>query len=314
MNGAWHSEEASAFYQTLDENRFERNMFMGLNIAASDPSVLEGRFSNLRTSGANRQINRQPLIKLLKLSFYRYFPLTVTASSVIYTSDISGIFTTPDALGGEWDFVARMSEDAIREGDFRNAFIFYHLTGTHRPFRMDERGRLIHSEEEPGFMTNYSEKEDQLCGFFYLISDYIRQLKEKGAYENSGIIILADHGSNTDAAADHQPIYFIKMPGEQHDTIVTDPAPITIQDVFLPDVLTLAGGDGSALGTVSASVPDEERERWTRAYGYDVRVPPLEGATYNVLNEYRYSGSGSVLTEKWLNDDFTPVPMIDSIY
>ncbi len=314
MNKAWDSEEAISFYRELKEKGFDRNVYMLLSEAANDPAVLRDRFTNLKSSDSGRKINRQAFLKLLKLSCYRYFPIALKPFFVIYTMDISNLLTAGDAMTNEWELVFRMNEERFSTGSAKNVFSFYYLAGTHKPYRIDERGRLISSELAPGFLTNYSEKEEQLSGFFFLIGDYIRQLKEMGLYDTTGIIILADHGSNEESGADHQPIYMVKMPGEAHDEMHIRTAPITIQDCFIPDVLSMIGVNGNLTGTPSVEVPEEGAERWTRAYAYDESYPPLNGASNNVMREYRYKGDGEELIGKWVSGEYRTIPMLDSFY
>lgn len=314
MNKAWSSDEAESFYLELKNQEFDRNVYLLLSEAANDPAVLKDSFSNLKSTDSGRKINRQAFLKLFKLSCYRYFPIALKPFFVIYTTDISNLLTADDAMSNEWELVSRMNEEGFTAGSAKNVFSFYYLAGTHKPYRIDERGRLISSDLEPKFLTNYSEKEQQLSGFFYLISDYIRQLKENGLYDNTGIIILADHGNNEEAGADHQPIYMIKMPGETHGDMYIRTAPITIQDCFIPDVLSMAGVNENLTGIPSAQVPEEPAERWTRAYAYDESYPPLPGASNNVMREYRYEGDADDLTDKWVSGEYTTIPMLDSFY
>ena len=308
MNQAWQSEKTKAFYQTLTKEGYERNFYMLLAEAASDPAVLQGIFSNLKSSGKDFTINRTALLKLYKLSCYRYFPLTMKPFFVIYTTDISNLISAQDAMNSEWDFITRMNEGPLSRGDSRNTFSFYYLAGTHKPYRINDRGQLIHSDLEPGFNTNYADMEDQLAGFFYLIENYIRQLKEMDLYDNTGIIILADHGDNSNKAADHQPIYLVKMPGEKHDEMTLRTDPITIQDRFIPDIMAMLKQE------INRDNTTEPAEHWSQAYAYDEAFPPLQGARFNVMREFRYSGDGDELTKKWLNDDYITIPMKDSFY
>lgn len=314
MNGAWHSEQAVAFYQNLEDHGYVRNVYMLLPEAAKDPSVLTGSFSTLKLAADDSRIDRSAYVKLVKLSFYRYFPLVMKPFFVIYTSDISNVVTRNDAMESEWDFVDRMNATQLSAGGYENAFFFYYLQGSHLPYRMDERGRLINSNLAPEYFTNYSEKEDQLAGFFSLISEYIRQLKEMGLYDQAGIIILADHGNNQDKDADHQPIYLVKMPQEVRDSMEISSAPITIQDSFQADVMAMIGENSFGWGIPSVQVVDEPAERWTRAYAKDESYPLLDNKYYNVMREYRYTGDGDWLIERWREGVFETVPMIDSYY
>lgn len=314
MNGAWGSEQAVSFFRKLAEKGYERNVYMLLSEAAEAPSVLQDAFSTLKAAAGDRIIDRSAFVKLFKLSFYRYFPMMMKPFFVIYTSDISNLVTRNDAMDSEWDFVSEMNGKQLSPGSYENAFFFYYLQGSHLPYRMDARGQLINSNLAPENFTNYSEKEDQLAGFFFLIGEYIRQLREMGLYDQAGIIILADHGNNRDKDADHQPIYLVKMPGEKRDAAEISTAPVTVQDSFQADVMLMAGATDFEWGIPSAQVPDEPAERWTRSYAKDEGYPLLENKYYNVMREYRYTGDADWLIERWREGVFETVPMIDSYY
>ncbi len=314
MNGAWGSEEGASFFQKLADGNYERDIYMLLPEAAGDPAVLKNAFSNLKLSDQHYEIDRQALIKLIKLSFYRYFPLTMKPFFVIYTSDINNLVKHPDAMENEWDFVYRMNESPLTKGSAENVFHFYYLQGSHLPYRLDERGHVVSSELAPEFGVNYSEMEDQLAGFFYLIGEYIRQLKEMGLYEQSGIIILADHGNNSELSADHQPVYLVKMPGEKHDKLTAGPAQITIQDCFRADVLAMTGYDGTQWGLPSNVMPEDPVERWSRVFARDDQFPDIPGSKFNVMREFRYSGDGDDLKDLWISENYVTIPMIDSYY
>ncbi len=321
LDDAWGSEQAASFYTKLADKGYERNVYLLLHEAAADPSVLANAFSTLKHSNEDRSINKNALVKLIKLSFYRYFPIMMKPFFVIYTSDIANLVShynedgnLSDAMDSEWDLVIRMNEEQISTGSYENAFIFYYLQGSHLPYRLDANGKLINSNLAPEYFVNYSEKEDQLAGFFYMIESYIRQLKSMSLYDQTGIIILADHGNNQDKTEDHQPLYLIKMPNEKHDEMVIRSVPITIQDCFRADVMSMTGESDHNWGNPSGEIQDEPVERWTRVYAKDEDFPLLDNKYYNVMREYRYTGNSSQLNERWCEDDFTIIPMIDSYY
>lgn len=314
MNGAWKSDKAASFYGKLQDRGFIRNFYMLLPEAAKDPGVLNGIFSNLMLTGKDKSIDTQALLKLYKLSFYRYFPLMMKPFFVIYTTDISNVVTTRDAMKGEWDFVSGMNTESLTVGQDQNVFSFFYLQGSHRPYRIDERGRLISSELAPEYLTNYSELEDQIAGFFYLIGDYLRQLKELGLYDETGVIILADHGNNSESSADHQPIYLIKMPGSSYPEMKTVSSPITTQECFLADIMAMIGENSPDWGIPSSRISGEPTERWTRVYAKDSAYPSLDGSAYNVMRIYRYTGDRDELIQQWMSGNYETVPMLDCYY
>lgn len=310
LNNAWNSDKAASFYRKLADKGYERNFYFHLPYAADDLSVLQNIISNLKQADQDYEIDHDALQNLLKLSLYRICPLMLKPFFMLSLSDISNMITWKDAMNSEWDFVSAMNEGKLTNGDFENAFLFYFLKGSQIPYIMDQDGHLktdSDPEEKPG-------KEEQLAGFFRLIADYMEQLKNMGIYNSTGIIILSDHGNNSEKSADHQPIYLTKFPEEQHEAMTFSSAPITIQDCFLPDVMEMAGENSSQWGISSKSVSDETAERWTRTYAKDSDYQSIDGAAYNVMREYRYEGDSGCLTEMWIAGDFSVIPITDSFY
>ena len=289
-----------------------RNFYLLQPEIASDPAVLDGIVSNLTTREDTGQLKIRSLLNLYHLSCYRYFPLIAKPFFLIFTTDIANVVSYPNAFENEWDLVEQMNKDEFSVGDDEKVFTFYYLFGTHSPYHMDERGRLIHSDLEPTNDTNLTDSATQTAGFFYLINEYIRQLKELGKYDNTGIIILSDHGNNVIAEKGHQPILYVRMPGEYHDDVETDHTPVTTQDSFLATVMDMAGGDGSAFGTrIEDTVPGE---RWTRNLSSSQDYPKIGNSNFNVFCEYRYDGDGDDLIQKFVDGDYTTIPLCSSYY
>ena len=61
----------------------------------------------------------------------------------------------------------------------------------------------------------------------FIIDEYLNQLKALNKYDDTTIIITADHSDNM---AHPQPIYFIKRKNEHHDTMQVSKAPISHSD------------------------------------------------------------------------------------
>ncbi|MBQ9041758.1 MAG: sulfatase-like hydrolase/transferase [Eggerthellaceae bacterium] len=82
----------------------------------------------------------------------------------------------------------RLSEFGLtlEDGDYDGAFRFIHLLGSHYPFSYDEEANFIGDDESNVFR--------QSQGALHIMKTYIAKLKELGVYENTTIIITADHG------------------------------------------------------------------------------------------------------------------------
>ncbi|MBQ6504237.1 MAG: hypothetical protein IJI57_10035 [Flexilinea sp.] len=313
MHKAWQADRTVSFYQKLEDAGFERNFYLHLPYVSNDPSVLLGAFSNLKQDHGF-VIDRDAQRNLYKMSAFRCSPIMLKPFFMLSVSDFSGMVTWKDAWNDEWDFAAGMNEKQLTSGNIQNAFIFYSLPGSHSPYKLDESGQLKDVSNISFDVLQTVGKEEQLAGSFTLISSYMDQLKAMGLYEKTGIIILSDHGSNTGKNTDHQPIYFVKMPGQQQETLEMKTNPITIQDCFSADVIAMAGGNGSQWGVLSSQVPDEPVERWTRTFARDDAFPVIDNASFNVMREYRYDRDGDYLIDLWVAGKFSEIPMIDSYY
>ena len=314
MQKAWHAGQTASFYHELEEAGFERNFYLHLPYVSNDPSVLQDVFSNLKQDDHGAVIDHDAQLNLYKMSMFRCSPIMLKPFFMLSVSDFSSMVTRKDAWDDEWDFAAGMNEKHLTSGNSQNAFIFYYLPGSHSPYNLDETGRLKDVKNISSDVLQTVGKEEQLAGVFTLISSYMDQLKAMGLYEKTGIIILSDHGSNTGKNTDHQPIYFVKMPGQQQKALDMKTTPITIQDSFSADVMEMAGRDGSRWGILSSQMPDEPVERWTRTFAKDNTYPEIDDASFNVMREYRYDRDGDYLIDLWIAGNFSEIPMIDSYY
>ena len=314
MQKAWHADQAAAFYHELEKAGFVRNFYLHLPYASDDPSVLKDFFSNLKQDDHGTVIDHDAQRNLYKMSMFRCSPVMLKPFFLLSVSDFSSMVTWKDSWDDVWDFAAGMNEKHLTAGNYQNAFIFYSLPGSHSPYKLDEHGQLKDVSNISSDVLQTVGKEEQLAGVFTLIGSYMDQLKTMGLYEKTGIIILSDHGSNTGKNTDHQPIYFVKMPGQQQESLDMKTTPITIQDSFSADVMEMAGGDGSRWGVLSSQMPDEPAERWTRTFAKDSTYPEIEDASFNVMREYRYDRDGDYLIDLWIAGNFSVIPMTDSYY
>lgn len=102
-----------------------------------------------------------------------------------------------------------------------------HLDGAHVPFRYDKNMNKIDN----------GTYEDKVGACITLIKKYISCLKENGVYDNSAIVILADHGySGNDNSDDYNlikrlnPLLMVKGADEKHKMNVSS-APIAYEDI-----------------------------------------------------------------------------------
>lgn len=108
--------------------------------------------------------------------------------------------------------------------EIQKCFKLIHLSGAHSPFQF-----LPDATE-----TTYSSYEDNVAAVNTLFKYYVERLKQDGIYDNSVIIVMADHGIAGDLlslqSGREDPILFIKGFNETHDEMQISEAPISMED------------------------------------------------------------------------------------
>lgn len=109
-------------------------------------------------------------------------------------------------------------------------FRFIHIEGAHVPYRYDKDVNKIDSSE--------GSYESNISACITISKKFIQRIKESNIYDNSAIVIMADHGydqyyrGNLDRA---NPIMLIKGINETNDRLITSSAPISHEE--LPQAL-----------------------------------------------------------------------------
>ena len=148
------------------------------------------------------------------------------------------------------------------------AFRFVHLLGAHAPYVIGEDGYKVEGN---------SSLDAQCKGSLKIVADYIQQLKELGVYDDTTIIVTADHGlwdfnwesdttlvnNNHDIGRATCPIWLVKPAQSAED----DAQACKISDVptghddYAATVIASVGGDYSKYGTPTWDITNEPRTR-----------------------------------------------------
>jgi len=163
---------------------------------------------------------------------------------------------------------------------YDNAFRMYHLFGTHPGNYLDENCNRVAS---PTY-------KQTLRGTFKMINSYLDQMRELGVYDNSTIIITADHGNPL--SGDHlaretatTTIMLVKPAGAENDPLKESNAELSHSDWFATAIDAL-GGDSSKYGRTFTEIPEGEER--TRTYFYTALYSDIDGEV--ALREYNITG------------------------
>ena len=123
-------------------------------------------------------------------------------------------------------------DDSQLYADFKNnggitvdagnkTFTLYHMVGAHAPYEMNEQCVDVGETE--------TSLDKQIQGVFRYINEYMQQMKDKGVYDNSTVIITADHGGY---GLYERPAVFVKMANTHNDVMQVNSDSVTFKNLY----------------------------------------------------------------------------------
>jgi hypothetical protein len=174
--------------------------------------------------------SRSRFLKLeLKLTLFKYLPYFVKKYVAMDVGDFADTQYLPDGVTKysyqNPKFIGWMDKSEI-ETTKQKMFKLIHIKGGHVPFDMDRNLNPI--DEEKGTY------EDKAGAALTIMSNYLDKLKKAGVYDNSTIVILADHGywkEKQNGTNRHNPLLMVKAKNENHASLTVNNAPLSYDDL-----------------------------------------------------------------------------------
>ena len=236
---------------------------------------------------------------LLKLIGFRYAPFELKKKCIFKAAAFAELLRVENAgeeksfSASDYQFKGRVDETGITTESSAPKFKFIHLDGAHVPFIYDKDMNII---DEYRGTYNQSVQAVMLGAM-----DYVEKLRESGAYDNTALIIMADHGYNGSLGESGEeawmrqcPLLMIKGIGESHDTMQISRAPISFEDLQDAYVRLLNGvksdavfdwkeGDTRERRFLRYSFLDDNhmQEYMQTGYAFDRDTMVLTGREYN---------------------------------
>lgn len=117
-------------------------------------------------------------------------------------------------------FYKDMQQSGVNASQDNNVFAVYHFFGAHGPYSMDENAQAVSQDK--------TSQTQQIHGTFKIIFEYIDQMKSLGIYDNSTIIITADHGG---VNLYQNPAVLVKQKGATNDVMEVNSNPATFKNL-----------------------------------------------------------------------------------
>lgn len=278
-------------FDEFTRTRYQRSSFIddiaaqNYSIGIYSDSVLEGQPHIADKTVNIHQLGQAEIDKagtariLMRCALYRDAPWALKRFFWFYTDEMNTMMTLDDTsaeLGSTpYEINDRRYYEELQERGLRvvedgsdGAFRFIHLLGPHWPCTLNENAEFV-GEGNSDYLQ-------QSRASLTIVSEYLRQLKELGIYDQSTIIITADHGewwlSDGPIEVASNPLMLVKPAGTSEDSARpcrVSHAPTGHVD-YPATVIDAVGGDSSAYGPTVFEVPEGPRTRyfcWTNHDG-----------------------------------------------
>ena len=188
------------------------------------------------------------------VSFYA-MPQFFKQNFWLYSGEFNQYITLEDNTSNLYklddaQFYHDFKEKGITTQNDKDTFVMYHLNGAHSPYVMDENAQAVPSDSIG--------VDSQIRGIFKIIKEYMDELKAKGIYDSSTIIITADHGG-IDLYSN--PAILVKERNANHDEMVVSDSKITFTNVN-NTIASSTLKDSSAYGENVFEVGDKQMVRF----------------------------------------------------
>lgn len=280
------SIDNAPFFKTLKENGYTIDVY-----ALSDnffSASMIGTIDNLMKVEPTVTNPYLMVYTLMKMSLYKFGPIAF--QPFMYGNYSRVFYDCYDMRVMKSTWLEREYYDGlVANGGFcvdssKKYFKFYHLHGAHTVANLDRYGNSI--KEGSGTL------EEQALGSLYLVGETIEALKTCGTYDQSMIVICADHGmqdaEHEDIPSICNPIFMTKYPGQHSESgkmMIEERNQIALED-FTATCLDGAGIDYSAFGRPAKDWTEGNRNRFYYSYRY--LFPTFDGDFYlDSLTEYK---------------------------
>ena len=209
-------------------------------------------------------------------SCFAYSPETVNKKSVNARNDQAPV-------NDDLEFYHAITDEKLSINEsYPSALRFYHFYGSHPGATINENAEYV----QEATLTQ------ALRGDFKIIKTYIEQLKELGIYDNTTIIITADHGYFYGELKQPQTcLFLVKQAGaDLSKPMITSQAQVSQEDYFAT-VLKALGGDYSQFGKAVDEISETETRK---RYHYNTEIDDNWNET--VMKEYLIEGSAKDLS------------------
>ena len=282
---------SDGLYTDLKKNNYDVGIYTGSMFI---PDNSKNLVDNQESTGYKVSSYPKLTAKYLTLTLYKYMPHVLKQYFWFYGDEFNNFKEGTSYKAYKIDdakFYSTLYKEKLTLDKERNVFRLIHLNGAHPPYVINELAQAVETEETSMIL--------QAQGALFIVQEYIAQLKELDVYDDSTIIIMADHGRET-ANASHG-ILFVKRKNSS-DKFSINSAPVSYFDLHE----TLFEQIGLDKGRTFFDYSEGE-ERYRYFYFQDLNVVYMQVIEYLIDGNINESSSlyatGNVYSEVLRKDE-----------
>ncbi len=241
----------SALFRDLQKNDYDVRLYTSY---AYLNGIDKENINNIEAEQEYEVSSYQEFTKYLyQLTAFYAMPQMLKQYFWSYRDDFSDFISVTENSIEEYgvddpQFYKDFTESGLSRDNDRNVFAMYHLRGIHAPYTMNENCELVDEAETSG--------EQQIKGAMKIVFEFIDEMKEMGIYDNSTIIVAADHGGT---GLYQNPAVLIKQEGASQK-FCTNSNPVTFENLYA-SIASSFLKDYDSYGKDLFDVKDEKLQR-----------------------------------------------------
>lgn len=224
----------------------------------------EGKVDNAVKASASSSVSATARVSELmyKFSMFKWMPHYLKQFFMVDTADFSAAqsLTGVDVyVQDDLKFYNDLDKTGFDGDTAKKQLVMYHLKGVHAPYKTDRNFNAIQYDASTPLEDRRYEKSLAQVKTF---KEIIKKLKDAGKYDDTTIIITADHGN----LQRFNPIFLVK-PKNADAAFRESTAQVSVLEDYIPTIKALAAGKDwseTAIGSLS-----ETAKRTRTVYNYN---------------------------------------------
>lgn len=251
---AWN--RSASFWEKIKSHNYKVHLFTNNLYVETNSKIVDNVVFGKKTTSSKNSL----VLKFYKLALFRSMPGLLKKYFWIYSGDFD-VFIDNAYRFDDIKFFNNLSNGLIIQNK-NKCFKFYHLTGVHPPYTMNNKFERI----APGAIKI----EEQALASMNIFFDFIGKMKELSLYEKSQILLMSDHGFTNWG---RRPILLHKIPNSKSNEIIISNNPVSFSDIQA----SLLAGINEDYGGFGKPFSMQTTPNRVRRFMWYAMLPWLEG-------------------------------------